>query len=130
MYKVQVGEAILNKHEGHMKAANSQMVQEQNVPGSWTAFLEPMGSHPPSSIEETVEPLPPEEEDEFLLMRSGRKRRATLQYTPFMSEAASEEPDTRARDVMTVMRSARWTSKNRSSLTEAVNPEQCEILYT
>eukprot|EP00061_Rhincodon_typus_P010771 g35311.t1 len=31
-YKVQVDEAVLNKHMDHMKAVNSQTGQEQNIP--------------------------------------------------------------------------------------------------
>eukprot|EP00061_Rhincodon_typus_P006415 g27036.t1 len=87
-YKVWVCVTVLNKYMGHMKAANSQTVQEQNEPGSSTAFLiapELMGSPCPSSFEETSEsevdtadvatsmPLLPEEENEFLPRCSGHK---------------------------------------------------------
>eukprot|EP00061_Rhincodon_typus_P004565 g22891.t1 len=99
---------VLNKHMDHMKAEQSQKVWEKNVFGPLTAFptvREPVGSPFPSSIENTSEskmdiadvvtslPLLPEEEKQFLLRCSGLKRRATMRYTPPISDAESEKPD-------------------------------------
>lgn len=50
---------VLNKHVNHVKAANSQTVWEQNVPGFLTAFPtvpESVGCLSLSSIEDTSEP--------------------------------------------------------------------------
>eukprot|EP00061_Rhincodon_typus_P009005 g32132.t1 len=80
-YKVQVDATLLNKHVDHIKAANSQMGREQNVPISSKQserLLEPVGYPSQSSVDETLEsendmvdvttsmPLPPEEKNEIL----------------------------------------------------------------
>eukprot|EP00061_Rhincodon_typus_P016397 g44593.t1 len=57
-YKVQVGEAVLNKHVDHMKASTSQMGQEQNIPGPsehLARLSEPMGCSSSPSINKTSE---------------------------------------------------------------------------
>eukprot|EP00061_Rhincodon_typus_P008310 g30817.t1 len=85
---------VLNKYVDHMKAANSQTVQEQNTPGSSTAFptvLEPMGLSSSLCIEgisesemDTVDvaglmSLPPEEENKFLLRLSRSESHGVIQ---------------------------------------------------
>eukprot|EP00061_Rhincodon_typus_P006152 g26480.t1 len=90
-YKVRVGEVVLNKHVDHMKAATSQMRQEQNIPSPskhLAKLSEFMGFPPPPSIEETSKDemntadvtasmllLP---EDEFQLRCSRCKSRAVV----------------------------------------------------
>eukprot|EP00061_Rhincodon_typus_P013154 g39349.t1 len=100
-YNVWVGEAVLNKHVGHMKAANSQTGHEENIPGPSehpARLLEPNCSPPSSSIKEdkadlALTPLPPGEEDEFHPRHSGHKRRATVWHTLPVSGAEWEELD-------------------------------------
>eukprot|EP00061_Rhincodon_typus_P004847 g23564.t1 len=58
MYKVQVAEVVLNNLVDHMKAANLQMGQEQNIPNPsehLEKLLEPVGSTLLPSTEETSE---------------------------------------------------------------------------
>eukprot|EP00061_Rhincodon_typus_P015687 g43500.t1 len=88
MYKVWEGEADLNKHMNHMKAAPSQTQQEQNIVGlseHLARLSEPVGSRPSPNAEETSKdkmdmanvaasmPLLSEEKDEFWPRRSGCK---------------------------------------------------------
>eukprot|EP00061_Rhincodon_typus_P012030 g37481.t1 len=102
IYNVGVGEAVLNKHIDHMKAATLQMGQEQSIagPSEYPPRLsEPMGSPLlPCVKEDTANvaastPLLPEEEDEFQLRCSKCKKWTTLWCTPLVSEADLEEPD-------------------------------------
>eukprot|EP00061_Rhincodon_typus_P009952 g33848.t1 len=107
-YKSQVGDVVLSKHVDDMKPANSQAVQEQNIHGpleQLERLSEPVGSHPLSSVKETLEsemvdvaastPLPPEEKDEFLPRCSGRKRWAMVCYILSVSEVGGTGPDER-----------------------------------
>eukprot|EP00061_Rhincodon_typus_P016911 g45374.t1 len=104
-YKVRVGEMVPNMD--HVKAANSQTEQEQNIPGPSehpARLSEPMCSPSPPSVKETPEDemdmanvaastlLPPE--DEFLSRRSRCKRHTIVRYSPPESEAEWEELDT------------------------------------
>eukprot|EP00061_Rhincodon_typus_P012427 g38158.t1 len=92
-YKVRVGEVVLNKRVGPMKAATSQTGRGRNIAGPSEQperLPETLGSPPPRSVKETSEsekdaasiPLLPEEEEEFLPRPSGRKRQATVLYAP------------------------------------------------
>eukprot|EP00061_Rhincodon_typus_P013980 g40710.t1 len=101
MYKIQVGETLLNKHVDDMKAANLLKGQEQNIPGALAqpeSLLEPVDSPPLSSIAETTADvtdlmLPPEEGNEFPLRCSGHWRWAMLRYISPTSEVESEKLD-------------------------------------
>eukprot|EP00061_Rhincodon_typus_P017259 g45872.t1 len=95
MYKVWVGEVVLNKHVGHTKAATSQSGREQNLSGPsehLARLSEPLVSPRPPSVEETssddamdmadvlaLMSLPPTE-DKFRPRCSGRKRLSKVQY--------------------------------------------------
>eukprot|EP00061_Rhincodon_typus_P013818 g40425.t1 len=103
IYKIWVTEVVLNKHMDEMKAANSQIGQKQNIYGATEQpemCSAPVGSLHGETLESDMDtvgvaasmPLPPEEEDEFLLTQYGSERRAMGQWTP-VSEAVSEELD-------------------------------------
>eukprot|EP00061_Rhincodon_typus_P003188 g19485.t1 len=84
-YKVWVGEAVLHKYEEHMKTAKGAGAKHPRPLKTAGRLSGHVGSHPPSSIKETLEsemdmadvtastPLLPEEEDELLLRHSGHK---------------------------------------------------------
>eukprot|EP00061_Rhincodon_typus_P014292 g41228.t1 len=100
MYKARVSAMILKKPVSHTKAMNSQTVQDENMPdfseqSEW--LPEPSSvdkaSKPKMDMMDVSMPLLAEEESEFLLRHSWRKRQVLNCYRLSILDAKSEEPN-------------------------------------